>query len=168
MFAIKISDILKRANSIQKRLKGKSKVTGPDEAMLVSSVAFGNSNELTSPLLQIAVCEMELSKRGIFTRSKSFVEVDAYKRDSYETIAKRAAKKCQLSYTKGKILSLFKINGARILNEAITLNGKLKPWTMGCYMQLLKKSAGNIKLGVGYIIPEEIIVEDDVVEDDQV
>ena len=61
-------------------------------------------------------------------------------------------------------MSLFKINGARILNEAITLNGKLKPWTMGCYMQLLIKSAGNIKLG---IIPEEIIVEDDV-EDDQV
>lgn len=109
---------------------------------------------------------MELSKRGIFTRSKSFVEVDAYRRDSYETIAERAAKKCHLNYTRDKVLSLFKLNGARILNEPITINGKVKPWTMGTYMQLLKKSAGNIKLGVGYIIPEDDAVISDI--EDQV
>ena len=52
-------------------------------------------------------------------------------------------------------LSLFKLNGARILDEEITVGGKTKPWTMDNYILLMKKSPNNIKLGVGCITPDD-------------
>lgn len=98
---------------------------------------------------------MEEKRPGVFSRVKSpFVEMGAYRRDSYSVIANRAAKKCHLNYCKGKILSLFKLNGARILDEDININGKVKLWTMGNYILLMKKSPCNIKLGVGYVLSE--------------
>jgi len=42
------------------------------------------------------------------------------------------------------------MNGARILNEAISVGKSNKPWTVGNYLWMLKKSAATAKIGVGY------------------
>ena len=75
---LKFTDILGRANKMQKKLKTKKRL---------------ESNEV----ILISVCEMELSRRGVYSRCKPFVEMDVYKKDSYEVVAERAAKKCHLT-----------------------------------------------------------------------
>ena len=50
--------------------------------------------------------------------------------------------------------TLFKMNGARILNEDIEVSGKIRHWTVGNYLQLLKKAPSNVKLGVGKILED--------------
>ena len=42
--------------------------------------------------------------------------------------------------------------GAVILNEDVMVNKKKRPWTLGSYLSLLKKSAGAVKLGIRYMI----------------
>ena len=97
---------------------------------------------------------MKESRPGVFVRAKQpFVEMEANKSDNYTTFAKKAAIKCRLSEEKGKLLSLFKLNGARVLDESVTMKEKLKPWTLGNYLLLMKKSPSNVKLGVGYFTP---------------
>ena len=51
----------------------------------------------------------------------------------------------------GNEIALFKMNGARISNEFITLDKKEKPWTVGNYLWMLKKSQHSVKIGVGYV-----------------
>ena len=95
---------------------------------------------------------MRESRSGVFTRAKApFVEMEAYRSDSYSTFVKRAAHKCHLTGKKNKFLSLFKLNGARVLDEDVTIKGKAKPWTLGNYLLLMKKSPNNVKMGIGYI-----------------
>ncbi len=91
-------------------------------------------------------------KSGVFTRAKSpFVEMEAYRSDSYSTFVKRAVSKCHIRGKKNHILSLFKTNGARVLDEQVTIKGKSKPWTLGNYLLLMKKSPNSVKMGVGYL-----------------
>ena len=81
---------------------------------------------------------MKEGKCGAFYWAKQpLVEMEANKRDNYTTYAKKAAVKCQLSEEKGKILSLFKLNGARVLDESVTVKGNQKPWTLGNYLFLV-------------------------------
>lgn len=91
-------------------------------------------------------------RRGTFSRVKcgSLIEINACRGDSYSVIACKAAKKCRLAHVENKTLSLFKLNGVLILDEEVTINGKIRPWTLGNYLLLMKKSSANIKLGVGY------------------
>ena len=46
------------------------------------------------------------------------------------------------------MLSLFKMNGARVLNEPVLVCGKHKPWTLGNYLLMLRKGASKVKLGI--------------------
>lgn len=95
---------------------------------------------------------MTESREGLFVREKSpLLEIRAKKSDSYETFVDKAAKKCLVTIQEGKILQLFKLSSARILNEAMSIYGKQKPWTVGNYLLMVRKSASNIKLGVGCI-----------------
>ena len=41
------------------------------------------------------------------------------------------------------------MNGARILNESVSVNGKSRPWTVGNYLSMLRKGAASVKMGVG-------------------
>ena len=85
---------------------------------------------------------MKETRPEMFVRARSpFVEMEAKKSDSYTIFTKRAAKRCHLGEAEGKILSLFKLNGARVLNECVTVKGKVKPWTLGNYLLLMKKSS---------------------------
>ena len=75
--------------------------------------------------------------------------------DSYSTFAQKAAKKCRLPTEVNKELSLFKLNGARILDECIHVksrSGKIsvRSWTLGNYFLLMKKSLSVCKIGVAY------------------
>jgi len=100
-------------------------------------------------------------KQGTVSRVKSgsLIEINAYRGDSYSVIARKAAKKCQLTQVAGNLsLALFKLNGALILDEEVTINGKTRPWTLGNYLLLMKKSPANIKLGVGYRSKEVLFV----------
>ena len=42
------------------------------------------------------------------------------------------------------------MNGASIVNCPVTVKGK-KPWTIGSYLLMMKKSPSAVKIGVGYI-----------------
>lgn len=100
----------------------------------------------------MAVCEMQRTKSGVFTRSNNpFVEMEAYRSDSYSAFVKRAAHKCRLCGQKNKFVSLFKLNGARVLDEDVILNDKARPWTLGRYLLLIKKAPSNVKMRVGYL-----------------
>ena len=95
---------------------------------------------------------MKETKPGVFTRSKKpFVEMEAQRSDSCTKFAKRATQKCHLRYKEKAVLSLFKVNGARVLNENITVKGNSKPWTLGNYLLLMKKSPSSVKMGIGYV-----------------
>lgn len=92
----------------------------------------------------------------MFSRSSCpYIKVEANRCDSYRTFAEKAARKCRLLYKEEKELALFKLNGARILNEPIHVknrNGKssVRPWTLGNYLLLMKKSPAVCKIGVAY------------------
>ena len=104
---------------------------------------------------------MTETKSGAFIRSRNpFVEVEGYRRDSYSTFIKRAAHKLSLHGQKGKYVSLFRLNGARVLDEEVTVKGKTKPWTLGNYLLLMKKSPNHVKMGIGYVS----IINDDFPE----
>lgn len=68
---------------------------------------------------------------------------------------KRAAKKCGLNDIMNKELSLFKLNGARVLDNEITISGRQRSWTLGNYLQLLKKSPSAVKMGVGHVMTSD-------------
>lgn len=106
------------------------------------------------------MCEMRQTKSGIFTRaSRPFVEIEAFRNDSYRDFVKRAAQRTQTIIN--KTLALFKLNGARVLDKEVTVKGKIKPWTLGNYLLLLKKSPYNIKMGVGYIMDAQSSTDSD-------
>ena len=91
---------------------------------------------------------MTESKRGLFQRGLSpLIEMEARRKDDYVTFAKKAACRCKLGDgTADQELSLFKMNGARIVNDGVTVRGKKKPWTIGNYLLMMKKSASSVKI----------------------
>ena len=94
---------------------------------------------------------MKETRPGVFARVQSpFIEVRVGKADGYEMFARKAAHSCRLKKQNGKNICLFKLNGAMILNEPLKIKKKNKPWTIGNYLLLTKKSASTTKLGVGY------------------
>ena len=61
---------------------------------------------------------MTKSKEGLFSRGKHpLIEIKANKNDSYQMFVNKAARKCGMQAHSGKTLHLFKLSGARILNE---------------------------------------------------
>lgn len=56
----------------------------------------------------------------------------------------------------GTDLSLFKINGTRVVNKSVTVKGNKKPWTIGNYLLLMKKSPSAVKIGVGYVFQSKL------------
>ena len=98
---------------------------------------------------------MEENKPGVFVRAQSpYVEIEDSRCDTYQAFVNKAPIKCKLGYKKRKVCSLFKLNGAQVLSEDININGKVKPWTLGRYLLLMKKSPSNVKLGIGHISVE--------------
>ena len=102
--------------------------------------------------------------RGVYSRSQS--PYMAKRSDSYLVFARKPAQICRLAAEPGLDLCLFKLNGARILNEPITVRGRststVRPWTLGNYLLLMKKSPALCKIGVAYALPLHSTSDDSV------
>lgn len=97
------------------------------------------------------MCRVNLKGENYVGVKSSSLEILAKRSDSYEMFAGKAASKVGLDNEANKTFHLFTWSGARILNEQILINEKARPWTLGNYLCLLRKSADNVKLGVGLI-----------------
>ncbi len=81
---------------------------------------------------------MNETSPGKFQRNGAVpVEVEACRNDTYKCLLARAMKKLTMIHTRE--ISFFKSNGTRILDEPLTVNGKKKGWTLGNYLQLIKR-----------------------------
>ena len=71
---------------------------------------------------------MTESKNGLFQRGLSpLIKLEVMHKDDYITFAKKAARRCKLGDgTADQELCLFKMNGARIVNDGVTVRGKKK------------------------------------------
>ena len=105
-------------------------------------------------IMQITVCEMEEKQEGVWRQMRrgASIEIQAKRCNVYQTIAQRAAKKLGMTLHPLDTLALFKAcGGAGILQQDITLKGARKTWTVGNYLQLLKKNPSTVKVGVGIV-----------------
>ncbi len=102
--------------------------------------------------LKLNICEMSATKKGDYKRSSGYVEVEVLKSDSYEETTRKIAECLEFNVEAKECLALFKLNGTRILDKELSINKKKKPWLIGNYMCFLKKSAGQVKLGIGTIL----------------
>ena len=60
----------------------------------------------------------------------------------------KAAAKIEIPFREGYFVFLIKVAGSLIKDEDITINGVNKPWSLGRYLQLLKKSPSSLKIGL--------------------
>ena len=106
---------------------------------------------------------MKPSTAGIFRRTSSHFEIEALKDDKYDAFVRRAAEACNISAKEGKVLTLFKMNGAVIRDVPMMLKGyrKERSWTIGNYLLLMKKSASQVKIGVGLLNAEHLHSSDE-------
>ena len=89
------------------------------------------------------------SKKGDYKRSTGFVEIEVLRADGYNEVTTKIAE-CLEIFTDGDdFLALFKLNGSRIIDKELTINGKKRPWLIGNYLSFVKKSAAQLKLGIG-------------------
>ena len=96
---------------------------------------------------QISVCQMQETSPGKFQKCGAVpIEVEASRKDTYKCLLARAMKKCKMVQKRES--SFFKLNGTRILDEPLTVNGKEKGWMLGNYLQVVKKSPSSLMLGI--------------------
>ena len=88
-------------------------------------------------------------KKNLHKKSGGYFEVMANCSDSYETLVNRLKLKFPSVSTKQK-LSLFRSNGARIVNEKLVVRNTEKPWRLGTYLHFLHVSPEVLRLGIGY------------------
>ena len=88
------------------------------------------------------------------------MEIEANRSASYENFTALAAKKLNL-LSMGYKHMLFKCNGARILDEPLTIREKKREWTLSTYLQLLKKNPNTVVIGVGSIECDEVTTSSD-------
>ena len=90
---------------------------------------------------------------ALYVRNSSYIELVVERSVGYHDLAQKAAVATKSQKPSGdSSLKLFKMNGAIILPDDISCGGFSRRWTLGNYLQLLvKKSAANVKLGVGWV-----------------
>lgn len=157
------SDIVKRA----KKLASRSRIQSPtsDITKRVKKNLMANRSTLSTiqartgtssskqegpGTVSLSVCLMEKNlKKDLHKKSGGYFEVMANRSDSYETLVNRLKLKFPSVSTK-KELSLFRSNGARIVNEKLVVRGAEKPWRLGTYLHFLHVSPEVLRLGIGY------------------
>ena len=94
----------------------------------------------------------ESKKKGGYTRSSGYVEVEVLRCSSYEETTRKIAECLEINIAEAtEDLALFKLNGTRILDKELTINNKKRPWLIGNYLSYLKKSSTQVKFGIGII-----------------
>ena len=101
---------------------------------------------------------MSETNTGTFRRKSKarFIEIEARRSDTYESFAKKAAVALRISLIPRSKLTLFKVNnGAAIANDHLSIQGKARLWTLGNYLQVVKKSPNNVKIGCGCVFEDD-------------
>ena len=91
--------------------------------------------------------------------SQSFVQCgimqtwDASKEDTYREVAEWAAEEVRLQKPDDdQFLALFHpFVGSVISDKDLTINGQVKPWTLGNYITKLHRNPSDIRFGVGVV-----------------
>lgn len=96
--------------------------------------------------------EPSQKRKGRYESFTNFSEIEVSRRDTYDTLADKAAFAVGLLDGNEGCISLFKpVAGSRILNEDITSrDGRMVPWTIGAYLNRARKSAESISFGFLY------------------
>jgi len=92
----------------------------------------------------------------------SLIELSVVKDDSYKVFVHKATDKLGLTERKGMKLQLFKLRGARITDEPVTVHSNYRKWTIGNYLCVLRKSADNVTLGEAHVTTDNVDSPDDV------
>lgn len=100
---------------------------------------------------------MSETKSGDYKRCSGFVEVEVSKADNYEIVIGKIADCLEINVQDDEYLALFKLNGTRILNKELTINKIKRPWLIGNYLSFIKKSASQVKFGIGICNKEAVI-----------
>ena len=77
--------------------------------------------------------------------------MEVLKFDDYNEVTSKISDWLGLSVQENECFALFKVNGSRILNREVSVHGKFKPWLIGNYLSHVKKSAAQVKLGIGVL-----------------
>ena len=100
---------------------------------------------------------MARSRKGGFVKDGDFTEIRIEKSSSYDDAVAVAAEAMDLEPEDEDVLAgaemelyLFRTDGTVVPNQPITVVKETLPWTLERYLKSLKKSAAQIKLGVGY------------------
>lgn len=89
------------------------------------------------------------------THCQSLEITNARRSDSYYTFAEKAAAALNLKPLPCSSLCLFKPKGgAKIACDDLVISEMSRPWTLGNYLLLLKKSPCSIQIGVAYVIDD--------------
>ncbi len=98
----------------------------------------------------------ESGKRGgDYKRCSGFVEVEVAKSDNYSSVTTKISDWLGLpDLEENECFALFKLNGSRIMNKDVSVHGNCKPWLIGNYLSHVKKSASQLKLGIGVLNTE--------------
>ena len=106
-------------------------------------------------------------KKDLHKKSGGYLEVIASRHDNYGTLLNRMKEKFpEVSCRK---CSIFRSNGARVVDADVMTKGSKKEWTLGAYLNHLHVSPDNMRLGIGYNsssdseeLPESILNEEEV------
>ena len=94
------------------------------------------------------------------TRGQSLEITNARRSDDYNTFAEKAAAALNIKPLPSSSPCLFKaFGGARIANDDLVVNDKVRPWNLGNYLSLLKKSPSNVQIGVAYVMDDYSLSE---------
>ncbi len=74
--------------------------------------------------------------------------MECQRNNTYSELLCKAAAKIEIPFREGYFVFLIKVAGSLIKDEDITINGVNKPWSLGRYLQLLKKSPSSLKIGL--------------------
>ena len=113
----------------------------------------------TALILQISVFRSKQKDDGPVLRGigSELIEITARRSDNYKDLLDHAVKALQLKG--GKSFCLFRWGGTRIINEDVYIGGTPQNWTLKNYLLTCRKSASQIKFGVGVFKPRPVMLQ---------
>ena len=87
-----------------------------------------------------------------YSKGSDYLEIEASRDDDYYEFSSKAATALGIKVPscRRKILTLFRITGAVVLNQNLVVDGRRKEWSLGNYLLKVKKAPSQVKFGVAY------------------
>lgn len=97
---------------------------------------------------------MSRSRKGGFVKDGLYTEVRMSRNYSYEDFLAAADEALEIEVDtleeEDPELLLFRTDGTIVPNRPILYGNTEQPWTLDAYLKSMKKTAAQVKLGVGY------------------